>query len=922
GVHKLLEASNGLSTAVDIRVQETKLSRNRHAHRDIWPALRCHSSPNRTAFQRTTLRAPGPEIEPGLVQEDSASLLSQIQHEHGVFVPGFDICLRICPHPHMASARAADSLINVNPFENNQPAGLAVANSNESRAKADAAAAARVAMKGVFLFANRFADNTSMHGVAQLFQVDSYARRAFWLALTCLTTTAGCYHVYLTVSQFILTPVNTLILNQGVDTVFPDVTICNLKPMPQYLLHYNSQTRQDAEASMASLLEDLRQVYSKMYAGSPRRLKSLFSTHDYFNWYQFLQHYWASRPTAGLGYNISLGLVGCFYKKALCRAEDFELLQSAHYWNCWSFRPKDRSVQGTGPSDGLQLILYTSTVPKGEISETGDYVITYPPTRRRTVMEQLSTVFGKAGAQSSSGIRVLLHEPETYPHLYWDGVDVGNGWSSDLRFRMTQNVYVNRSGNRCVDNYGSVSYWEAVHVSTGSGLTPPERALQGEQQDVLSRVGAEALGPDHVARQLKSPPAQDDGRALQLGPIVQGLGSDALAARSSPECAESSSRSIVAVSVHVSALWSRTVSTTAFHSRAFWRSGSALDWGTARIERKAASGESFLHVWHQTVEVRWDVGLQRVDNQTGRPDVRSLQMRRAIAAAVASVAHLAQLGHRVAEPHQQVQFKRRSQDCVVQLWQATLRRLCGCESTFLPNTNRSRLCHYVDFSSASATPNLKRRVRQTMSNKFVADCARVQECQRNSYAYSASAAPWPAYSDLEAFVHTFVMGPRGSLADREFHGIPLLDLILDYTNRTPNGAVDRATAWNTSLRFVRENFVKLHVYAEESKGTLIRESPSYSFVEVLSELGGIGGLWAGMSLCVQALCNYYRFRSRFRNEFNGTVGGSGAGGLQANLGNKCSHTTSDEESELMGILFEDTAAVTATSDSGAVKAAA
>uniref|UniRef100_A0A1I8IVY1 Apple domain-containing protein n=1 Tax=Macrostomum lignano TaxID=282301 RepID=A0A1I8IVY1_9PLAT len=129
---------------------------------------------------------------------------------------------------------------------------------------------------------------------------------------------------------------------------------------------------------------------------------------------------------------------------------------------------------------------------------------------------------------------------------------------------------------------------QAVHVSTGSGLTPPERALQGEQQDVLNRLGAVALGPDHVARQLKSPPAQDDGRALQLGPIVQGLGPDALAARSSPECAESSCRSSVAVSVHVSALYSRTVSTTACHSRALWRSGSASDWRTARIERKAA----------------------------------------------------------------------------------------------------------------------------------------------------------------------------------------------------------------------------------------------------------------------------------------------------------------------------------------------
>uniref|UniRef100_A0A1I8HFI6 Alpha/beta hydrolase n=1 Tax=Macrostomum lignano TaxID=282301 RepID=A0A1I8HFI6_9PLAT len=49
-----------------------------------------------------------------------------------------------------------------------------------------------------------------------------------------------------------------------------------------------------------------------------------------------------------------------------------------------------------------------------------------------------------------------------------------------------------------------------------------------EQQDVLNRLGAVALGPDHVARQLKSSPAQTDGRALQLGPIVQGLGPDAL----------------------------------------------------------------------------------------------------------------------------------------------------------------------------------------------------------------------------------------------------------------------------------------------------------------------------------------------------------------------------------------------------------
>uniref|UniRef100_A0A1I8HLF9 C2 domain-containing protein n=1 Tax=Macrostomum lignano TaxID=282301 RepID=A0A1I8HLF9_9PLAT len=70
------------------------------------------------------------------------------------------------------------------------------------------------------------------------------------------------------------------------------------------------------------------------------------------------------------------------------------------------------------------------------------------------------------------------------------------------------------------------------------------------------QVGAAALGPDHaVARQLKLPPAQDDGRALQLGRSYR-----ASVATLSPECAESNCRSSVAVSVHVSALYSRTLS--------------------------------------------------------------------------------------------------------------------------------------------------------------------------------------------------------------------------------------------------------------------------------------------------------------------------------------------------------------------------
>uniref|UniRef100_A0A1I8GGM3 ANK_REP_REGION domain-containing protein n=1 Tax=Macrostomum lignano TaxID=282301 RepID=A0A1I8GGM3_9PLAT len=155
----------------------------------------------------------------------------------------------------------------------------------------------------------------------------------------------------------------------------------------------------------------------------------------------------------------------------------------------------------------------------------------------------------------------------------------------------------------------------------GFGPDPPERTLQGEQQDVLNGLGAVALGPDHVARQLKSPPAQDGGRALQLGPIVQGLGPDALDGfdHRLPQ-----------------------PSPLAVGQRFGLEDGS--DRTKGRPGKSSAPPEVFFHVGHQTAEVgeplaacepgrlpvcaaarqvRWDVGrhsqhlgLQRVDDQT------------------------------------------------------------------------------------------------------------------------------------------------------------------------------------------------------------------------------------------------------------------------------------------------------------------
>ena len=67
---------------------------------------------------------------------------------------------------------------------------------------------------------------------------------------------------------------------------------------------------------------------------------------------------------------------------------------------------------------------------------------------------------------------------------------------------------------------------DVVHVSQGPGLAPPDRALQGEQQDVLKRLGAVALGPDYLVHQLK--PASSLWTGVAAVPLVQGIISDAL----------------------------------------------------------------------------------------------------------------------------------------------------------------------------------------------------------------------------------------------------------------------------------------------------------------------------------------------------------------------------------------------------------
>uniref|UniRef100_A0A1I8J535 Protein kinase domain-containing protein n=1 Tax=Macrostomum lignano TaxID=282301 RepID=A0A1I8J535_9PLAT len=155
-----------------------------------------------------------------------------------------------------------------------------------------------------------------------------------------------------------------------------------------------------------------------------------------------------------------------------------------------------------------------------------------------------------------------------------------------------------------IDKYEySVELCSTSRVKTNPPVISSEHQSEEQHLLAISEDCDISIIPGLQLRSTK-PIRMMDGRcslARSYRASVPTLSSAQKAARSSPECAESSCRSSVAVSVRVSAL---TVSTIACHSRALWRSGSTSDLRTARIERKAAQASPlrrrrfFLHVRH------------------------------------------------------------------------------------------------------------------------------------------------------------------------------------------------------------------------------------------------------------------------------------------------------------------------------------
>ena len=148
-------------------------------------------------------------------------------------------------------------------------------------------------------------------------------------------------------------PVSTVELHGAVDTIFPDVTLCNLHPIPQTAQRYGNPEYNKYAPLLWQKFLDIH-----------RNEKSLNSTNYFFQYrviHSFLAHFWSSYRVHNIGHNISHMLVECVYRGQEYYPSNFKLVVSWPYWNCYTFMPRQRKVIGMGSYSGLKLVLYTDT---------------------------------------------------------------------------------------------------------------------------------------------------------------------------------------------------------------------------------------------------------------------------------------------------------------------------------------------------------------------------------------------------------------------------------------------------------------------------------------------------------------------------------------------------------------------------------
>ena len=287
-----------------------------------------------------------------------------------------------------------------------------------------------------------FLMDTTAHGIKNAVRNDFWMPlKIVWLVIFLGAMAGNSYHLYTVISEYLEYPKQEVTsLGQGY-VRFPYVTVCNQEPgsitainaalanvssplsvMTQYVLSINQELI-DYETSKGLAVDDL--------LGSPSGIASNLDA----SYIQTLAHTQEDF------------ILSCTYKGYKCETDDFVKITTSDYWNCYTFTGSvsvgSKSISES-PSNGLSLILFLESKVDDVPAFDGSYN-TYSNT------------------ENSQGLRVIVHENETFPRPRSAGFNTMPGNSISVALQVQNitrlgNPYGSCVANRESSGYGGYSY--------------------------------------------------------------------------------------------------------------------------------------------------------------------------------------------------------------------------------------------------------------------------------------------------------------------------------------------------------------------------------------------------------------------------------------------------------------------------------
>ena len=153
---------------------------------------------------------------------------------------------------------------------------------------------------------------------------------------------------------------------------------------------------------------------------------------------------------------------------------------------------------------------------------------------------------------------------------------------------------------------------------------------------------------------------------------------------------------------------------------------------------------------------------------------------------------------------------------------------CGCVDDV--SFKDSKLCTLENSRGRNCVDDLK------ASFSPINDCNCPNECHSVSYDVIVTSLDWPTERSFPRFLASI---------NEAFDSLLAQQFILKALNKYQE---ERNKLDNQAITAVRDTFGKLNVYFSDISETFVEERPVYNLVSVVSNLGGLLGLYLGFSV--------------------------------------------------------------------------